>query len=121
MRVRTDDLESVRVERAIKRVRSDLAAHVGGLPSREDNDELQDHDHSMINPDQSHHEEPIAIPVASDDTQPHMEDSLPTPVQSPKELECEPLTQIIGDASIDAIKLCADEVTSEGKSKKTLP
>ncbi|KAG2022568.1 AGC/NDR protein kinase [Coprinopsis cinerea AmutBmut pab1-1] len=31
VRVRTDDLESVRVERAIKRVRSDLAAHVGGL------------------------------------------------------------------------------------------
>ncbi|RXW17595.1 hypothetical protein EST38_g8259 [Candolleomyces aberdarensis] len=30
VRVRTDDLESVRVERAIKRVRSDLAAHVGG-------------------------------------------------------------------------------------------
>jgi hypothetical protein len=28
VRVRTDDLESVRVERAIKRVRSDLAAHV---------------------------------------------------------------------------------------------
>ncbi|KAF9486596.1 hypothetical protein BDN70DRAFT_23355 [Pholiota conissans] len=33
VRVRTDDLESVRVERAIKRVRSDLAAHVsGGIP-----------------------------------------------------------------------------------------
>ena len=31
VRVRTDDLESVRVERAIKRVRSDLAAHGGGL------------------------------------------------------------------------------------------
>ncbi|KIM47384.1 hypothetical protein M413DRAFT_22065 [Hebeloma cylindrosporum] len=29
VRVRTDDLESVRVERAIKRVRSDLAAHTG--------------------------------------------------------------------------------------------
>jgi hypothetical protein len=29
VRVRTDDLESVRVERAIKRRRSDLAAHVG--------------------------------------------------------------------------------------------
>ncbi|KIK71670.1 hypothetical protein GYMLUDRAFT_66785 [Collybiopsis luxurians FD-317 M1] len=29
VRVRTDDLESTRVERAIKRVRSDLAAHVG--------------------------------------------------------------------------------------------
>ncbi|KAI6133719.1 hypothetical protein EV401DRAFT_2064725 [Pisolithus croceorrhizus] len=29
VRVRTDDLESVRAERAIKRVRSDLAAHVG--------------------------------------------------------------------------------------------
>ncbi|KAJ3495259.1 hypothetical protein NLJ89_g10655 [Agrocybe chaxingu] len=34
VRVRTDDLESVRVERAIKRVRSDLAAHVG-IPSKE--------------------------------------------------------------------------------------
>ena len=31
VRVRTDDLESVRVERAIKRVRSDLAAHSRGL------------------------------------------------------------------------------------------
>ncbi|KAJ3807381.1 hypothetical protein F5876DRAFT_48171 [Lentinula aff. lateritia] len=30
VRVRTDDLESTRVERAIKRVRSDLAAHVSG-------------------------------------------------------------------------------------------
>lgn len=30
-RVRTDDLESVRIERAIKRVRSDLAAHGGSL------------------------------------------------------------------------------------------
>ena len=30
VRVRTDDLESVRVERAIKRVRSDLAAHSSG-------------------------------------------------------------------------------------------
>jgi hypothetical protein len=29
VRVRTDDLESVRVERAIKRTRSDLASHVG--------------------------------------------------------------------------------------------
>ncbi|EMD32664.1 hypothetical protein CERSUDRAFT_118690 [Gelatoporia subvermispora B] len=29
VRVRTDDLQSVRVERAIKRVRSDLAAHIG--------------------------------------------------------------------------------------------
>ena len=29
VRVRTDDLQSVRVERAIKRVRSDLAAHAG--------------------------------------------------------------------------------------------
>ncbi|KAF8971807.1 hypothetical protein BDZ97DRAFT_1901477 [Flammula alnicola] len=34
VRVRTDDLESVRVERAIKRVRSDLAAHIG-IPSKE--------------------------------------------------------------------------------------
>lgn len=34
VRVRTDDLESVRVERAIKRVRSDLAAHTG-IPTKE--------------------------------------------------------------------------------------
>lgn len=32
VRVRTDDLESVRVERAIKRVRSDLAAHHSAAP-----------------------------------------------------------------------------------------
>jgi serum/glucocorticoid-regulated kinase 2 len=35
VRVRTDDLESVRVERAIKRVRSDLAAHVGLVKEKE--------------------------------------------------------------------------------------
>ena len=35
VRVRTDDLESVRVERAIKRVRSDLAAHVSVVPSKD--------------------------------------------------------------------------------------
>jgi hypothetical protein len=121
VRVRTDDLESVRVERAIKRVRSDLAAHVGGLPSRDDNNELQDHDHSMINVGQLDYQKHGAIPAASDDSQPHMEDSLPTPVQSPKELGSEPPTQFTGDTSIDAIKLCEDEVTSEGKSeKKTL-
>lgn len=38
VRVRTDDLESVRVERAIKRVRSDLAAHVG--MSKEDDESV---------------------------------------------------------------------------------
>ncbi|KAF5385153.1 hypothetical protein D9615_001083 [Tricholomella constricta] len=37
VRVRTDDLESVRVERAIKRVRSDLAAHVGSLAKEKEN------------------------------------------------------------------------------------
>lgn len=37
VRVRTDDLESVRAERAIKRVRSDLAAH-GGLAKEKDGD-----------------------------------------------------------------------------------
>ncbi|THH30223.1 hypothetical protein EUX98_g3957 [Antrodiella citrinella] len=34
VRVRTDDLQSVRVERAIKRVRSDLAAHAGPSTGR---------------------------------------------------------------------------------------
>lgn len=37
VRVRTDDLESVRVERAIKRVRSDLAAHVGSQAKEKEN------------------------------------------------------------------------------------
>ncbi|KAG6811458.1 hypothetical protein H0H92_007281 [Tricholoma furcatifolium] len=37
VRVRTDDLESVRTERAIKRVRSDLAAHVGNLTKEKEN------------------------------------------------------------------------------------
>lgn len=37
IRVRTDDLESVRVERAIKRVRSDLAAHVGSTKGEKEN------------------------------------------------------------------------------------
>ncbi|KAJ3784045.1 hypothetical protein GGU10DRAFT_359097 [Lentinula aff. detonsa] len=36
VRVRTDDLESTRVERAIKRVRSDLAAHVGGTRDKKE-------------------------------------------------------------------------------------
>ncbi|KAF5360091.1 hypothetical protein D9757_013639 [Collybiopsis confluens] len=35
VRVRTDDLESTRVERAIKRVRSDLAAHLGGTKEKD--------------------------------------------------------------------------------------
>ena len=37
VRVRTDDLESVRVERAIKRTRSDLASHVSPKPAAEPN------------------------------------------------------------------------------------
>lgn len=56
VRVRPDDLESVRPEKAIKRVRSDLAAHL--------------HD---VHP-------PLQDTVAP-------EDSLPTPVQSPKDLD----------------------------------
>jgi serum/glucocorticoid-regulated kinase 2 len=40
VRVRTDDLESVRVERAIKRVRSDLAAHVGGIPTAKEKENV---------------------------------------------------------------------------------
>ncbi|CCM07178.1 uncharacterized protein FIBRA_09519 [Fibroporia radiculosa] len=39
VRVRTDDLQSVRVERAIKRVRSDLAAHVS--PGNRNSSEMQ--------------------------------------------------------------------------------
>lgn len=41
VRVRTDDLESVRVERAIKRVRSDLAAHVGIASSSKEKENVK--------------------------------------------------------------------------------
>ena len=64
--MRADDLESVRPERAIKRVRSDLAAHVGGLPGQKDDDQ--------------------SGPATTQDSI-SVEDSLPTPVQSPKDLE----------------------------------
>jgi hypothetical protein len=74
VRVRTDDLESVRPEKAIKRVRSDLAAHVGGLPGQKD--ELTQ---EALAPG-------IDQPLAAELDGP-VEDSLPTPVQSPKELE----------------------------------
>lgn len=41
VRVRTDDLISERVERAVKRVRSDLAAHLSGIRHRQSASELQ--------------------------------------------------------------------------------
>lgn len=51
VRVRTDDLESVRVERAIKRVRSDLAAHTlkpedGSIPTQSLAHSLPSSDHT---------------------------------------------------------------------------
>ncbi|KXN84985.1 hypothetical protein AN958_11830 [Leucoagaricus sp. SymC.cos] len=98
VRVRTDDLESVRPEKAIKRVRSDLAAHVGGLPGQKDGLDPQD------------------LVPSSDQPLPE-EDSLPTPVQSPKELDVddddarnEPHAQVTERAKPDAI---IDEVKNQ--------
>lgn len=110
VRVRTDDLESVRVERAIKRVRSDLAAHVGGLPKDKDNE--QDSDHAVTSGDSGApvDSQPVGEKSAGDDDLPQtpVEDSLPTPVQTPKELEeeddrNETQAQVTDRASADAI------------------
>ena len=60
VRVRTDDLESVRVERAIKRVRSDLAAHSRGLSKENALNELsaeQSESGSIHQPEEQVHEE----------------------------------------------------------------
>lgn len=117
--MRTDDLESVRVERAIKRVRSDLAAHVGGLPNREDN-EQEDLDHPVTNDDQPDDQKPVVTAASDDVLHAPIEDSLPTPVQSPKELEDDTQAQVTEGASTDAIKDYIDEVNSEGKGKLLL-
>ena len=58
--VRTDDLESVRVERAIKRVRSDLAAHSRGLSKENALDGRsaeQSESRSIHQPEEQGHEE----------------------------------------------------------------
>ena len=60
VRVRTDDLESVRVERAIKRVRSDLAAHSRGLSKENALDGRsaeQSESGSIHQPEEQSHEE----------------------------------------------------------------
>ena len=60
VRVRTDDLESVRVERAIKRVRSDLAAHSRGLSKENALNELSaepSESESVHQPEEPVHEE----------------------------------------------------------------
>lgn len=133
VRVRTDDLESVRVERAIKRVRSDLAAHVGGLPQESDTEQEDepivsntDTEYSSVPVKEENH--PVQEKLADYDdgaTDPHtpVEDSLPTPVQSPKELDeddqNEAQAQVTEGANTDAIKeqsyslLLCDEVTPE--------
>ncbi|KIY66897.1 hypothetical protein CYLTODRAFT_397962 [Cylindrobasidium torrendii FP15055 ss-10] len=48
IRVRADDLESVRVERAIKRVRSDLAAHTGMRPKSDFDKENDGEDEDVV-------------------------------------------------------------------------
>ncbi len=133
VRVRTDDLESVRVERAIKRVRSDLAAHVGGLPNESDTE--QEDEPVATNTDSEYspvpvkedlhpvHEKHADYDDAMGDPHTPVEDSLPTPVQSPKELDGddqnEPQVQVTEGAHTNAIKeqshslLLHDEVTSE--------
>ena len=90
VRVRTDDLESVRVERAIKRVRSDLAAHSRGLskenaldghsaepsesesihqPEEQSHEERKPYQHQMAVPDTPapQHEKDVCDPLKEDE------------------------------------------------------
>ncbi|KAJ6604978.1 hypothetical protein B0H10DRAFT_2077512 [Mycena sp. CBHHK59/15] len=67
VRVRTDDLESVRVERAIKRVRSDLASHTGGGVRNKENIAVdKDIVEEAPSPAPTEPEPPAAVPAAAD-------------------------------------------------------
>ncbi|KAI0658369.1 hypothetical protein C8Q70DRAFT_917828 [Cubamyces menziesii] len=93
VRVRTDDLQSVRVERAIKRVRSDLAAHTSpGEISRSISQVVLDGEAS----EQTTGDEASSVQdgaeedtVAEDGTAEGPEDRAPTPV-SPKPVQAIP-------------------------------
>jgi hypothetical protein len=108
VRVRTDDLESVRTERTIKRVRSDLAAHVGGaLPGQRDDLDQKDIVHSTDQPQPTVLDGPL-------------EDLLSTPVQSPKELDDdgprnESQAQATECTKPDTISHFVDEVKNKGE------
>lgn len=78
IRVRADDLESVRVERAIKRVRSDLAAHTG-MRSKNDFDkenEAEDDDDVVNGIKQEQELPPLPPPTDSSPPTPGDEDSI---------------------------------------------
>ncbi|KAF7307509.1 hypothetical protein MIND_00545500 [Mycena indigotica] len=73
VRVRTDDLESVRVERAIKRVRSDLASHTGGGLRGKENIAVD----AGIKEDESPEPTPVTATATTEDTA--KEESQPDP------------------------------------------
>ncbi|KAG7451810.1 kinase-like protein [Guyanagaster necrorhizus] len=88
VRVRTDDLESVRVERAIKHVRSDLAAHVGltkdkenTMPSiRDSEDPIENgsiHDEKLPTQDADHETVGDEGGVTSEEKSPERKDDAP--------------------------------------------
>ncbi|KAI0673932.1 kinase-like protein [Trametes maxima] len=96
VRVRTDDLQSVRVERAIKRVRSDLAAHVSPGSTTEINrsisqvvldgegtESVTDGESSVVRGDIAEEDEGDKAGDADDETAEGPEDRASTPV-SPK-------------------------------------
>ncbi|KAF7302899.1 hypothetical protein MKEN_01252200 [Mycena kentingensis (nom. inval.)] len=76
VRVRTDDLESVRVERAIKRVRSDLASHTGGGLRGKENIAV---DAGIMEDDSP---EPTPVTAATDDSAIEQQQPEPQPSSS---------------------------------------
>ena len=111
VRVRTDDLESVRVERAIKRVRSDLAAHSRGLSKEKALDGRsaeQNESGSILHPEEQGHEErkphqhqvnPMAVPD--------------TPAPQEEKEAYDPLKED-GARTIDIADSATDEMLSSG-------
>lgn len=91
VRVRTDDLESVRVERAIKRVRSDLAAHTGQANAEKDKERIQREDASLHEAEMQEPADEKSKPAPPDpqagsemDTE---EEEKETDVEKPEEIE----------------------------------
>ncbi|KAI0778952.1 hypothetical protein BD413DRAFT_490218 [Trametes elegans] len=121
VRVRTDDLQSVRVERAIKRVRSDLAAHAGS--SSEINRSISQvvldgesasatDDESSVAPNDPKGEEDgdKDTLAADDDTAEGTEDRARTPVSpKPAVISAEELKSVVSQSSASNTEGTEDE------------
>ncbi|KAJ7508486.1 kinase-like protein [Mycena galericulata] len=97
VRVRTDDLESVRVERAIKRVRSDLASHTGGGLRNKENIAVEPVTEEAAVPTSPAEPEPTATPAPAAAAEaevaapaPEASLSAPDPARMPRSQSADP-------------------------------